>query len=416
MEQKPNVIPTQSDKLAAEERAKIAAYEAEKKEVTNQVYTNAEVGEAQMNALETMRRRTEQQMMLREKLGVVKDESLAEEKPSYQSLNKDRNEEQIRLRDEQLAKNLNLINKFQQQTQEAVNRKTEVEKPIRNMENNNNNNGGYVPPNNPPKVQNFGENPSNINPYIIELSQPNYNSPFDVLPLPSKGKLYRNRKNNVRVSFMTTADENILTSPNLLKSGDFLEILINRKLLEQDLRYRDLHVGDRNAIMIWLRATGYGEMYPVVLLDENDTPFETEINLNELKMKELNVEADSEGLFDYVFPLSKDVIKFRLLNCGDVDDIEKIVEKEKENECPVDNSSIYKLERMIVEVNGNRNREDIRNYINSIRIKDGKSFNQYLEEIESGIDLNIEVQTPGGGSVKTFLPLNFNFFWPDFRL
>jgi len=416
MEQKPNVIPTQSDKLAAEERAKIAAYEAEKKEVTNQVYTNAEVGEAQMDALEMMRRRTEQQMMLREKLGVVKDESLAEEKPSYQSLNKDRNEEQIRLRDEQLAKNLNLINKFQQQTQEAVNRKTEVEKPIRNMENNNNNNGGYVPPNNPPKVQNFGENPSNINPYIIELSQPNYNSPFDVLPLPSKGKLYRNRKNNVRVSFMTTADENILTSPNLLKSGDFLEILINRKLLEQDLRYRDLHVGDRNAIMIWLRATGYGEMYPVVLLDENDTPFETEINLNELKMKELNVEADSEGLFDYVFPLSKDVIKFRLLNCGDVDDIEKIVEKEKENECPVDNSSIYKLERMIVEVNGNRNREDIRNYINSIRIKDGKSFNQYLEEIESGIDLNIEVQTPGGGSVKTFLPLNFNFFWPDFRL
>jgi len=415
MEQKPNVIPTQSDKLAAEERAKIAAYEAEKKEVTNQVYTNAEVGEAQMDALEMMRRRTEQQMMLREKLGVVKDESLAEEKPSYQSLNKDRNEEQIRLRDEQLAKNLNLINKFQQQTQEAVNRKTEVEKPIRNMENNNNN-GGYVPPNNPPKVQNFGENPSNINPYIIELSQPNYNSPFDVLPLPSKGKLYRNRKNNVRVSFMTTADENILTSPNLLKSGDFLEILINRKLLEQDLRYRDLHVGDRNAIMIWLRATGYGEMYPVVLLDENDTPFETEINLNELKMKELNVEADSEGLFDYVFPLSKDVIKFRLLNCGDVDDIEKIVEKEKENECPVDNSSIYKLERMIVEVNGNRNREDIRNYINSIRIKDGKSFNQYLEEIESGIDLNIEVQTPGGGSVKTFLPLNFNFFWPDFRL
>jgi hypothetical protein len=30
---------------------------------------------------------------------------------------------------------------------------------------------------------------------------------------------------------MTTADENILTSPNLLQSGEFLEILINRKLL-----------------------------------------------------------------------------------------------------------------------------------------------------------------------------------------
>jgi hypothetical protein len=32
---------------------------------------------------------------------------------------------------------------------------------------------------------------------------------------------------------MTTADENILTSPNLLQSGEFLNVLINRKILEQ---------------------------------------------------------------------------------------------------------------------------------------------------------------------------------------
>ena len=44
-----------------------------------------------------------------------------------------------------------------------------------------------------------------------------------------------------------------------------VEILINRKILEPDLRYEDLLVGDRNAIMIWLRATGYGEMYPVLM-------------------------------------------------------------------------------------------------------------------------------------------------------
>ena len=39
---------------------------------------------------------------------------------------------------------------------------------------------------------------------------------------------------------MTTADENILTSPNLLQSGEFLEILMNRKILEPGLRYKDL--------------------------------------------------------------------------------------------------------------------------------------------------------------------------------
>jgi hypothetical protein len=68
-----------------------------------------------------------------------------------------------------------------------------------------------------------------------------------------------------------------------------------RKILEPDLRYNDL-LGDRNAIMIWLRATGYGEMYPVTLLDENGDAFDTELNLNELKTKELGAEPDDEGL------------------------------------------------------------------------------------------------------------------------
>jgi len=138
---------------------------------------------------------------------------------------------------------------------------------------------------------------------------------------------------------MTTADENILTSPNLLESGEFLEILINRKILEPELRYKDLHVGDRNAIMLWLRATAYGEMYPVTLFDENNNPFETEINLNDLKTKKLGAEPDEEGLFFYQFPLCKASVKFKLLTCGDVDIIEKMVENDKLTGNPVNNAN-----------------------------------------------------------------------------
>jgi hypothetical protein len=255
-----------------------------------------------------------------------------------------------------------------------------------------------------------------VDPYILELSQPNYNAPFDVIPLPSKGKLYKNKKESVRLAYMTTADENILTSPNLLQSGEFLEILINRKILEPTLRYKDLLPGDRNAIMLWLRATAYGEMYPVTLLDELSEPFDTEINLNELKTIELNENPDEEGLFYFQLPLTKAEIKFRLLTMGDVDAIEKIVTDEKERNIPVNNSNTYRLERMIVEVNGSRDRGMIRDIANSMRISDARAFDAYVDSIESGIDLNIEVETPGGGSVATFLPLNFNFFWPNIKL
>ena len=404
MEQKPNVLPTQSERLAAEERAKIAAYEAEKKVVTNEVYSNS--SENHNTAIEMMRRRTEEQLKLKEQYGMVKDESLSE-RPVY---NVSKSEEQLRMRDEQLKKNADQINNYQKQYNEANERN-----PNKTMENKNYSN---IPPNNPPinRVEPYGESPSNINKYVIELSQPNYNSAFDVIPLPSKGKLYYNRKSNIRVSYLTTADENILTSSNLLKSGEFLEILMNRKILEQEIRYKDLHVGDRNAIMIWLRATGYGEKYPVTLLDEFGEPFETEIDLNELKIKELGAEPDSEGLFEFNMKLSRANVKFRFLTCGDIDDIEAIVDREKENGSPIDNSLIYRMQKMIVEVNGNRNKENIAEFVQNIRIKDSSDFLTYVSDIESGIDLNLVVQTPGGGSVETFLPLNVNFFWPNARI
>jgi glycosyltransferase involved in cell wall biosynthesis len=155
---------------------------------------------------------------------------------------------------------------------------------------------------------------------------------------------------------MTTADENILSSPNLLESGQFLEILINRKILEPDLRYKDLTVGDRNAIMIWLRATGYGEMYPVTLLDNNQDVFDTEVNLNDLKTKKLGVEPDENGLFSFTLPISKTQLKFKLLTCGDLDNIEAMIERDNEKKIPVNNTTTYRFEKMIVEVDGNRDK------------------------------------------------------------
>jgi hypothetical protein len=168
--------------------------------------------------------------------------------------------------------------------------------------------------------------------------------------------------------------------------------------------------------MIWLRATGYGEMYPVSLMDEDGTVFDTEINLNELKTNELMVDPDENGLYSFEFPLCKASIRFKLLNCGEIDKIEKMVEADTENNVLVNNTTTYRLENMIVEVNGSRDKSMIREFVNSMRIGDAKKFNEYVDTLDSGIDLNITVETPGGGSLATFLPFNYNFFWPNFRV
>ena len=312
-----------------------------------------------------------------------------------------RTAEQIRLRDEALAKNAKIAEEAEAKRIEMMNQPIQTAPPV-------------VPPTVPPIVDNpsYATPPNpKYDPYIESISQPQMNQPYDVIPLPSGGKLYPGKKKSVKVAYLTTADENILTSPNLVESGQFLEILINRKLLEPGLRYRDLIPGDRSAIMIWLRATGYGEMYPVLMTDEDGKEFETEVNLSELKTIELNVDPDADGLFTFELPVSKHVIRFKLLTCGDVDDLEEIVENLPKGKVNEEQTLI--LERQIVEVDGNRDKNFIKNFVNSMRILDAQKFREYVSTIKCDVDLKITVGTPGGGSIDTFLPFTPRFFWPN---
>lgn len=418
MDTKPNVYPNREQRSSAEEKAKLAAFNAEKNRATQEIYTNAalpsDTPAGHMDAVEIMRRRTEAQKQMKEQYGVIKHPELAEQVERPKTRNdieieaiRERAAEQMRIRDEHLSKNSAQTNQYQEQYQEAYNRTTNpktqqtiTQQPINKPY------GDYQP-----QINQF-----ETSSYIENLSQPNFDSAFDIIPLPSEGKTYRFNKPSVKVSYLTAMDESILTSPNLLQSGKFLEILINRKLLEDGLRYKDLLLGDRHAIMVWLRATAYGEMYPVTLFDENDVPFDTEIDLNQLKYKPLLAQPDNEGLFNFTFPVSKTNIKFRLVTCGMEEDIEFRVNQDKENDIPVNNLTLYTMESMIVEVDGIRDTNEIKEIVKNLRIGDTKAFSDYIGKINCGLDTNITVGTPGGGSITTFLPFSLNFFWPDFRV
>ena len=325
-----------------------------------------------------------------------------------------RTAEQIRLRDEALAKNAKASEELYARREEMM-AQTKDTTPVRHTENT----AppvvpSVVPPVVPPVVNNYSApsgGGSNYDPYIESISQPQMNQPYDVIPLPSKGRFYPGRKSSVKVAYLTTADENILTSPNLVQSGQFLEILINRKLLEPGLRYRDLLPGDRNAIMIWLRATGYGEMYPVLMTDTDGTQFEADINLSDLKTINLSKEPDADGLFTFELPLSKHVVRFKLLTAGDIDDLEAMVEKIEKNVINEEKTLI--LEKQVVSIDGNTDKTVIKNFVNSMRVLDAQKLRDYISEIKCDVDLTITVGTPGGGSLTTFLPFTPRFFWPN---
>mgnify|MGYP000533459672 CR=1 FL=1 len=417
MDKKPNVFPSQEQPQT----------NANALTPNDPIGNSSQVSNGESAAAEEMRRRTAEELALRNHAEERTASSVADGNAARAALMKEM-EDKAKLtqqtpitpqQTQELQKesmSYEDMVRFQQYTEEMKKKQAEkqVEVPPSSIHN-------QQPPMQPPTPpSNIGQ-PSGMAPsdkpddvYIQQLSQPQMNSAFDVIPLPSGGKLYKNGKRNIKVAYMSTADENILTSPNLLTSGDFLEILINRKILEPDLRYRDLIEGDRNAIMLWLRATGYGNMYPVMLEDEKGVPFETEFDLNTIKTIELTKEPDANGHFDYTLPVSGIKVKFKLLTVGESEDITERVEYEMETlKLPVNNTNTYTLAKQLVSVNGDTNPETITAFSENMRVGDAKGLREYIDSIDCGVDLRITVGTPGGGSITTFLPLNLKFFWPN---
>jgi hypothetical protein len=338
----------------------------------------------------------------------------------------ERTKAQIQARDEQLKKAVENANQNDSNMDEIMKR-AEEQKAIRDAMLNQQYQAPPVTINEPPQVPPTPPSTPTDNSsddsyklpegYVKELMEPQWDAPYDMIPLPSDGKLYKGVKPNIRVAYLNASDENLLTSPHILQSDEFLEILINRKILEPNLRYNDLHIGDRNAVMIWLRATAYGTEYPITILDNNGEPFDYDFDLTELKTKKLGAEPDENGLFDFKLPTNGNVVKFKFLNAGEVERLDaKVSHEEKVLKLPINNTITYTLQEHIVSINGETDPSKLKSAIEYMRSSDRKALMDYINDIESGLDLEITVPAPYGEPVTTLLPLNFNFFWPNARI
>ena len=103
----------------------------------------------------------------------------------------------------------------------------------------------------------------------MDSTMPTYEPqvPYDVVELPSRGLFYANKKSSVKVTYLTAADENILTSPNVLNSGRLIDTLIRTKIVDRDINIDTLLECDKEAILVFLRNTAYGPEYDIKLID-----------------------------------------------------------------------------------------------------------------------------------------------------
>ncbi len=124
-------------------------------------------------------------------------------------------------------------------------------------------------------------------------AQQNFTLPHDVVPLPSQGTFYKNKKKSVKVGYLTASDENILLSGG----EDITTNLIRTKLYEPDIRVEDLLEGDVEAILVFLRNTSFGPEMTLNVTDPTTRKtFETTVVLDELSVVN-GQEPQEDGTF-----------------------------------------------------------------------------------------------------------------------
>ena len=166
--------------------------------------------------------------------------------------------------------------------------------------------------------------------YIPTKGSYNPEAAFDVIPLPSKGEAYKDKLAKMSVAYLTAYDENMIVSPNLYRDNLILDYILQEKLLSRQIDPMDLLEGDRDAIILFLRASGYGNEYPITATDDiTGREFDAVVDLSKLKYKEFNLKGDSNGWFPYTLPQSGIEVKFRFPTHRDKLMLEKMQEAEE---------------------------------------------------------------------------------------
>ena len=252
--------------------------------------------------------------------------------------------------------------------------------------------------------------------------------PFDEIYIPSRGIYYSNKQESFLVKYLTARKENILTSPTLVENGRATELILESCLLDWEGDIGNILVGDKNAILIYLRSTSFGDKVKFqYTCPECKKKSETDLYLSQLEMKDIEIEPDKNGTYSYELPkmrlkLSNSgdsesvVVKFKPLTINDEKEIKKISNDEtiEIDGVRIDNSSEIKYRKQIVEINGIKNKDFIKKVIKNMSLTDSLYLRDYMEKVEPGIKNTINSICNNCGHIcENKIPINSNFFGLD---
>ena len=236
--------------------------------------------------------------------------------------------------------------------------------------------------------------------------------PTEVVELPSKGLVYPETSpltsGKIEMKYMTAKEEDILTNQAYIQKGTVLDELLKSLIVTPNVKYEDLVVGDKNALLVAARILGYGKDYTFSYGGEEQT-----VDLSAVENKPIDESLFTPGKneFEFTLPSTGVKITFKLLTGHDEKKINAELEgikKINKNNSP---ELSTRLKYMITSVEGNVEQKTIRDFVdNSFLARDSRAFREYIKEVQPDVDLTF---FPDGSDSKVNIPVGLSFFWPD---
>lgn len=248
--------------------------------------------------------------------------------------------------------------------------------------------------------------------------------PVASVPLPSRGLVYADgplhQAETIDIKSMTAKEEDILMNRTLVRKGTVITELLKSCILDKNIDVNSLISGDRNALMVAVRITGYGAEYaPKVTCPSCDTQQDFSLDLQSLPIKELDLQklkqaAPGHNAFEVDLPVSKKTVIFKFLTGKEEERMLQDMEAKRKKGIVQENLVTTKLMFSIIAIDGSTDRSFINQFCQYMPAKDSLTLRKILTDNEPGIDMTSDFVCNGCGHQEVMnVPLGAEFFWPN---
>ena len=259
----------------------------------------------------------------------------------------------------------------------------------------------------------------------LETGGLNFATPTEFVDLPSKGQYYPENhplhgQESIEIKYMTAKEEDILSSKTLIKQGVAIDRLLKSVIVDNRVSPETLISGDRNAVLVATRITGYGSEYETrVTCPSCLTSVDHSFDLADVAVKTSeDVENDDSyditenGTIVTVTPMTNITVEMKMMTGKDESYLSRLIESKRKKKLP-ETTLTDTLKILVTSLNGETSKDLINKFIKVIPARDSRFLRSVYEKASPNVDMTQDFECSNCGYVTDLeVPFTTDFFWP----